>query len=145
MQIREATDHEIEVILNQSVQVLQEATFGYVNLSVEKALQMVSTSLADGGYYLVYVEDDVICGWIGVGKSYDFFTDQMVGVIPELYVLRKYRQHGVAEKLCKEAFQRLKQAGYDKVLANIFSGNHVKHLAKKLGFNEVYTMLEKEL
>src|SRR5699024_8814924 len=111
-------------------------TLGYVKPSLEKAYHMVSPSLSDGGYYLVHTEKSVIQGWIGVGHSYDFYTDEMVGVITELYVLQAYRTQGIAEKLCKEALKQLKDSGYKNVQLNVFNGNGAKHLYEKLGFSD---------
>lgn len=145
MTIRKATYNETQKILNHSLVVLKEATMGYVEPSREKARQLVSPFLSDGGYYLVQIENNVIQGWIGVGGTMDYYSDQMVGIIPEVYVLPQFRKQGVAEKLCKEVFRQLKEEGYKKVQLNVFSGNHVKHLYQKLGFQEVSILMERNL
>jgi ribosomal protein S18 acetylase RimI-like enzyme len=145
MTIRKATYSEIQKILNHSLDVLKEATMGYVEVRREIAFQMVSPFLSDGGYYLVYIENHVIQGWIGVGRTIDFHSEEIIGIIPEIYVLPEYRKQGVAEKLCEEALRHLKEKGYKKVQLNVFSGNHAKHLYQNLGFQEVSTLMEKKL
>lgn len=145
MVIRKATHRETQQILKHSLEVLKEATMGYVKQSQNKALQMISPFLIDGGYYLVHFEDNVVQGWIGVGRTIDYCTDEMIGVIPEIYVLPQYRKQGVAEKLCNEAFEYLKEDGYKKVQLNVFKGNYAKRLYQKLGFQEVSTLMEKSL
>ena len=145
MTIRKATYRETQKILNHSVKVLKEATMGYIQANREIAFQMVSPFLSDGGHYLVYTENNAIQGWIGVGKANDYYSDEMIGIIPEIYVLPQYRKQGIAEKLCEEALRQLKEKGYKKVQLNVFSGNHAKHLYQKLGFQEVSTLMEKNL
>ena len=145
MTIRKATYSETQKILNHSLDVLKEATMGYIEARREIAIQMVSPFLSDGGHYLVYIENNVIQGWIGVGKTIDYYSEEMIGNIPEVYVLPQYRKQGVAEKLCEEALRQLKEKGYKKVQLNVFSGNHAKHLYQNLGFQEVSTLMEKKL
>ena len=53
MIIRKATDRENQKILNHSLDVLKEATMGFVEVKREIAFQMVSPFLSDDGYYLV--------------------------------------------------------------------------------------------
>lgn len=108
-------------------------------------MQMVSPFLSGGGYYLVSIENNVMQGWIGVGSIMDYHTEKMVGVIPEVYVLPAYRKQGIAGKLCTEAFEQLKREGYKKVQLHVFSGNQVRHLYEKLGFQEISSLMEKSL
>ena len=145
MTIRKATYSETQTILDYALVVLEEATMGSVKQSPEKALQWVSPFLSDGGYYLVHIENNVIQGWVGVGRTFDFNTEEMVGFIPEIFVLPQYRKQGIAEKLCMEAFSKLKEQGYKKVQLNVFSGNPVKNLYYKLGFQDVSTLMQKDL
>ncbi|UOR13498.1 GNAT family N-acetyltransferase [Halobacillus amylolyticus] len=145
MSIRKATYSETQKILGHSLEVLKEATMGYVDPVPDKVQQMVAPFLLDGGYYLVDCHNNVIQGWIGVGRTTDYYTDEMVMFIPEIYVLPQYRNQGVAEKLCKEVVRHLKDEGYKKIQLNVFSGNHVKHLYQKLGFQEVSTLMELKL
>jgi ribosomal protein S18 acetylase RimI-like enzyme len=145
MTIRKATYSETRKILNHSLDVLKEATMGFVEVRQEIVFQMISPFLSDGGYYLVYMENHVIQGWIGVGRTIDFYSEERIGIIPEIYILPQYRKQGVAEKLCKEALRQLKEKGYKKVQLNVFSGNHAKYLYQNLGFQEVSTLMEKNL
>ncbi|UJL46680.1 GNAT family N-acetyltransferase [Virgibacillus sp. NKC19-16] len=145
MTVRKATSRESQEILGHALDVLKESTMGHVEPSWEKAMQMVSPFLLSGGYYLVSIENNVIQGWIGVGSIMDYHTGEMVGVIPEVYVLPQYRKQGIAEELCEGAFKQLKLEGYKKVQLHVYSGNHVKHLYERLGFQEVSSLMERNL
>src|SRR5699024_6161934 len=144
MNIRKATEQETYYILDHSLVVMKEATMGKVKALKEKAEKIMVSTLLEGGYYLVYVENEHICGWIGVGQSYDFYSAEIIGIIPELYVLPKYRKKGIAEKLCKAAFERLKHDGYKSVQLNVFAGNHAKKLYEKLGFQDISILMERK-
>ncbi|MEH6995149.1 GNAT family N-acetyltransferase, partial [Neobacillus drentensis] len=60
MTIRKATYEETQRILNYHLEVLKEATMGYVKPSREKAIEMMTPFLNGGGYYLVRVKNNVI-------------------------------------------------------------------------------------
>lgn len=143
--VRKATDKEIEKILTYSLDVFKESTLGLFQPSVEKVQQMVAPVFLNGGYYLIYEKNNRIQGWVGVGTLYDNLSEEMTGVIPELYVLPSYRNQGIAERLCKKAIQNLQLDGYKKVQLNVFSKNHARKLYDKLGFREVITVMEKDL
>ncbi|MBY7142027.1 GNAT family N-acetyltransferase [Virgibacillus sp. NKC19-3] len=143
--VRKATFRETQEIRKYALKVLKESTMGYVEPSQEKAVQMLSPFLSDGGYYVVSIENNNLQGWIGLGSIMDNHTEEMVGFIPEVYVLPAYRKQGVAEQLCKEAFQQLKLQGYKKVQLQVFSGNQVRNLYEKLGFQEISSLMAKEL
>lgn len=145
MTIRKATYEETRSILNYHLEVLKEATMGYVKPSREKALEMMTPFLTGGGYYLVRVKNNVIQGWVGLGRIIDQNTDETVGFINEMYVLPSYRKQGAAEKLCKAAFIQLRAEGHKQVQLNVYAGNHAKHLYEKLGFTDVSTLMTKKL
>ncbi|MEC5424571.1 GNAT family N-acetyltransferase [Virgibacillus sp. C22-A2] len=145
MIIRKATAGETQQIVNHALIVLEEATMGHVEPKEEKAHEIITPFLAAGGYYLVITEKNSIQGWIGVGSRFDYYIDEIVGFIPEIYIFERYRRKGLAEKLCEEVFKRLKKEGYNKVQLNVFAGNKVKSLYHKLGFEDVSTLMEKKL
>lgn len=146
MVIRKASYGETQKILNHAIEIMKEATMGQVEPTEEKAHQMISSFLSGEGYYLVHADkDNILQGWIGIGKTLDFYTGEMVGIIPEIFVLPTYRKQGIAEKLCKQALSHLKAEGYQKVQLHVFSGNHAKHLYQKLGFREVSTLMAMDL
>ncbi|MEC1524657.1 GNAT family N-acetyltransferase [Neobacillus niacini] len=145
MTIRKATYEETQSILNYHLQVLKEATMGYVKPSREKAMEMMTPFLNGGGYYLVRVKHNVIQGWVGLGQIIDQNTDETVGFINEMYVLPPYRKQGAAEKLCKAAFIQLRAEGLRKVQLNVYAGNQAKRLYEKLGFTDVSTLMTKNL
>ncbi|RFB10186.1 GNAT family N-acetyltransferase [Bacillus sp. HNG] len=145
MQIRRATYNETQRILNHSLEVLKEATMGHVKQRRKKALELITPFLSNGGYYLICLENNRVLGWIGVGSSVDVNTDEMVGIIPEIYVLPEYRNKGIAKALCNEAFTYLKSEGLNKVQLNVFSGNYAKRIYEDLGFKEVSTVMERKI
>jgi ribosomal protein S18 acetylase RimI-like enzyme len=145
MTIRKATYEETQNILNYHLQVLKEATMGYVKPSREKAIEMMTPFLNGGGYYLVRVKNNVIQGWVGLGRIIDQNTDETVGFINEMYVLPAYRKQGTAEKLCKAAFIQLHAEGHKKVQLNVYAGNRAKQLYEKLGFTDISTLMTKNL
>ncbi|GGK04622.1 N-acetyltransferase [Lentibacillus kapialis] len=145
MAIRNATKQETRQIMHHSLQVLNESSMGHIPAKQEKAEQMISPFLASGGYYLVYAVNGNLQGWIGVGSTIDPYTDNLVGIIPELYVLYQYRKQGIAEALCKEALVRLQESGYTAVQLNVFAGNSIKSFYERLGFQAVTTLMEKRI
>ncbi|TFJ94430.1 GNAT family N-acetyltransferase [Lentibacillus salicampi] len=145
MTIRKATKRETRQILSHSLEVLKEASMGYIPAKQEKAQQMVTPFLASGGYYLVYTKNNNLQGWIGIGRTTDYYTDEPVGMIPELYVLPEHRHVGIARMLCAEALRRLRDSGYATVQLNVFAGNSIRQLYQKLGFEEVATLMKKRL
>ncbi|RYG71431.1 GNAT family N-acetyltransferase [Lentibacillus lipolyticus] len=108
-------------------------------------INVLLDTIKSGGYYLVWEENNVIKGWIGVGKTIEQPLGRKAGMIPELYVFPSYRREGIGQKLCKEACRRLKQEGCKVVQLNVFKGNRARQMYEKLGFNEVFTVMEKSL
>lgn len=145
MTIRKATGDETQKILNYHMEVLKEATMGYVKPSREKAMQLMAPFLNGGGYYFVRIKHNVIQGWVGLGRTIDQNTDELVGFINEMYVLPHYRNQGIAEKLSKAVFTQMKAEGYKKVQLNVYAGNQAKQLYQKLGFQDVSTLMSKNL
>jgi ribosomal protein S18 acetylase RimI-like enzyme len=145
MAIRTAGKRELEIIMQHAGDVMKESVNGYVKPSREKALQNISQLLSNGGYYLVQTENSVLQGWIGVGWTFDFHSDEMVGFISEIYVIPDYRKQGIAEELCKVAFKQLEREGFKQVQLQVFSGNPAKLLYEKLGFRDVSVLMGKNL
>lgn len=145
MTIREATYNETQEIVSYAPIVFKEATMGYVESRRDKAVQVASSFLLGGGYYLVHEENNVIQGWVGVGDTFNYYMEEVTGFISEIYVLPQYRKQGLAGKLCKEVFRELKEKGYKKVQLNVFSGNRAKDLYLKLDFQEISTVMERDL
>lgn len=145
MVIRKATSQETNEIIEYAPLVMKEATMGHTQNGKDKALQQISEFLSNGGYYLVYTEDDVIQGWIGVVISYNVYSGEVDPIIVELYVLPGYRKKGIAQRLLENTCKRLKKEGYRRVQLNVFAGNPVKRLYKKLGFYDISTIMKKDL
>lgn len=145
MGIRRATANETNTILSHALDVMKEATMGKVKSNKENAKQIMLPVLEQGGYYLVFVEHRTLLGWIGVGQFTDLYSDEIIGMIPALYVMPAYRKRGIARKLCEEACGELRTAGCSKVQLNVFEGNKAKALYHAMGFYNIMTMMEMEL
>lgn len=145
MYIRRASKKETNEILKHAHQVFIESTNGLFDTNVEKAKQINSLFLSNGGYYLIWYENDTILGWIGVGITFDPFTDEEIGIIPELYVLPPHRNKGIAKKLCHAAMNNFRKQKCKRVQLNVFENNLAKNLYRILGFRDIYTTMEKVL
>ena len=142
MKIRKATYQENQEILSYSQKVFRESTMGLVE---NQELPLMSPFSEDDGYYLVYSENNVIKGWIGIANTFNYYDGEMVGMILEVYVIPEYRRKGIARQLCIEGIKNLKERGHRKVQLNVFAGNGAKQLYQKLGFHEVSTLMEKNI
>lgn len=145
MIIRKATNDETNMILDLSKRFIEESTMGYLTFSEENVLKTFEPFLANGAYYLVAKNDDVLLGWLLVGWNIDQFTHETIGFLLDIYIFPEYRRSGVANKLVTEALKILKEDNYRKVQLTIFSGNPSKILCEQFGFKEVLTLFEKTL
>jgi ribosomal protein S18 acetylase RimI-like enzyme len=139
MTIRKATYQETQEILSYSQNVAKESTMGLVDAP------LVFPTSEDDGYYLVYSENNVIKGWIGIASTLNYYDGEIVGIISEVYVIPQYRRNGIARQLCIEGVNDLKERGHLKVQLNVFEGNGAKQLYQKLGFREVSILMEKNM
>ena len=142
MTIRKATYQENQEILNFSQKVFKESTMGLVE---NQELPLMSPFSEDDGYYLVYSENNVMKGWLGLASTFNFYDGERVGMISEVYVIPEYRRKGIARQLCIEGIKNLKERGHRKVHLNVFAGNGAKQLYQKLGFHEVSRLMEKNI
>src|SRR5690625_4931005 len=115
MAIRKATMKETKKILGHALQVLKEASMGYVVPKKTKAIQHAESFLANGGYYLVFIEENIIKGWIGLSYGMDYNTDEPIGFISELYIVPKWRKQGIGRELLQEALLQFEKLDYDQV------------------------------
>lgn len=145
MCIRKATVVELKYILEHSPTVMQEATMGYRKGNIITASELMSQTLANNGYYLVFVEDRINKGWLGVCDFYNLDSEEIQGMVVELYVFPEFRQQGIATRLLEYALKSMKEKGIKHVQLNVYSGNQAKRLYEELGFHEVSTVIEKKL
>ena len=145
MCIQKATPAELDYILEHSLAVMQEATVGYREGNIIKASELMSQVLANEGYYLVFIENKVMKGWLGVCIVYNIDLEVMQGMLVELYVKPEFRQLGIAKRLLEFALEDMKEKGMKHVQLNVYSGNPAKRLYDELGFYDVSTVMEKKL
>jgi len=143
--IRKSTYQETQEILTYSLKVFQESTMGLVDGTENQELPLVSPFSDDDGYYLVYSENNVMKGWLGIASTFNYYDGEMIGIITEVYVIPEYRRKGIARQLCIEGMKNLKERGLHKVQLNVFAGNGAKQLYQKLGFHEVSMLMEKRI
>jgi ribosomal protein S18 acetylase RimI-like enzyme len=142
MTISKATYQENQEILTYSQKVFKESTMGLVD---NQELPLMSFFSEGDGYYLVFSENNVMRGWLGLTSTFNFYDGEMVGMISEVYVIPEYRRKGIAKQLCIEGIKNLKEQGLQKVQLNVFAGNGAKQLYQKLGFQEVSVLMEKKI
>lgn len=145
MIIRKANPYETNQLLNWSVSFTEELSMGYMKPNLNMTYDMVTKVLANGGYYLVAQNDREIFAWILLGFDQNYYKNEPVGFLYELYVFPQYRNHGVGKILIKHALFHLRNAGMKKVQLNVFAGNPAKRLYENLGFKEVTALMEKPL
>src|SRR4051794_235197 len=145
MTIRKATYQETQEIMTYSQKVFKESTMGLVDGNENQEFPLVSRISEEDGYYLVYSENNVIKGWLGVASTFNYYDGEMVGIISEVYVIPEYRRKGIARQLCIEGIKNLKERGHHKVQLYVFAGNCAKQLYQKLGFHEVSRLMEKNI
>lgn len=145
MIIRRANEYEINHLFQWSLSLTEELSAGYMESNLHMTHDMVSKVLSHGGYYLIAQHGWEVMGWILLGFDQNFYKNNPVGFLYELYVFPPYRKNGVGKILMKEAMDQLKQAGMKSVQLNVFAGNSAKNMYEKLGFKEVTMLMEKEL
>lgn len=145
MLIRKATPEETKEILEHAYTVMKEATMGLVEKSKAASSDMMNQALMNGGYFLVCEDRGTIKGWLGLGEFYNADLKEMAGALLELYVFPEQRNQGIAKRLLEDALDRFKAKGLKKVHLSVYTGNPIKHLYERLGFQEIVTMMEKNL
>ncbi|WP_017755268.1 GNAT family N-acetyltransferase [Calidifontibacillus oryziterrae] len=142
MFIRRATEDETNYIQHFSKVLTEELSNGYMNIEHVKSEYMTSTIIARGGYYLVFQGDWGIVGWLLLGIDTNYYKNEPLGFVYELYVLPYYRSRGIGKALMQYALQIFRSQGMKSVQLNVFAGNPARKLYEKLGFTEVTSLLE---
>ncbi|WP_374723575.1 GNAT family N-acetyltransferase [Calidifontibacillus erzurumensis] len=145
MLIRKAYDYEIKSLFYWSVALTEELSAGYMKRNARMTHEMVTRVLSNGGYYLVASNNLEIMGWILLGIDQNYYKNENVGFIYELYVFPHYRKLGIGRKLMEYGLSQLKKSGMNKVQLNVFNKNSAKKMYEKLGFKDVATLMEKEI
>ncbi|MCZ6945004.1 GNAT family N-acetyltransferase, partial [Bacillus mycoides] len=85
-------------------------------------------------YYLVSKDDDNLKGWILIGSGKDYFSQESVGFIYELYILPEYRGQKLSKKLMKAGIDELSLKGHKEIRLNVHVKNFARELYKEFGF-----------
>ncbi|WP_139490563.1 GNAT family N-acetyltransferase [Brevibacillus dissolubilis] len=141
--IQRATDTEIrDIIQNHSAQAMFEGGDGTFRPTQERVEQLNKTTLEKGAFYLLAKDGEQLAGWVMVGSNKDFFSEEMIGFIYELYVFPEYRGKGIAKELMTEGISALREEGYEEIRLNVFAGNQgAKRLYESLGFLDRQTVM----
>lgn len=134
--IEKASQSNLEEIKVKSVDSLYEGTANTFKPSQERAGQIFRAVLEQGGYYLVLKEDGDLKGWVLIGTNKDYFSQENVGFIYELYVLPNYRGKGRSKFLMKMAIEELVNKWHEEIRLNVHAENFAKEIYKGFGFVE---------
>ncbi|MDN3451683.1 N-acetyltransferase [Planococcus sp. APC 3906] len=134
MNIRKAESTDLKTILSLSPQAVFDGTLGEVWPSHSKIESMVNPLLEKGGFYLVAVDEKEIIGWLLSGTSKDQFTDEALGFIYEIYILKDYRGQGFSKELMNAAIEHFQQEGYAEVRLSAKAENPAIQIYENAGF-----------
>ncbi|WP_244204769.1 GNAT family N-acetyltransferase [Staphylococcus pseudoxylosus] len=136
MSIRKANTKELEEINQMIPDVFKSSVTVDFNLSEDCMRAMSKQLQAEGASYFVYSEDEMIRGFVLVDKKTDAIEQIEYGFIYELYVLKAYRNQGIAKELIHFVNDYYKKHNVSEVRLNVFAGNEAKYLYEKIGFHE---------
>ncbi|MBJ8107585.1 MULTISPECIES: GNAT family N-acetyltransferase [Bacillus cereus group] len=136
--IKQASENDLNEILAKSDNALYEGTFKTFKPTQKRVKEIIQTTLEQGAYYLVLKDDDNLNddlkGWILIGSGKDYFSQESVGFIYELYVLPEYRGQKLSKKLMKAGLDELSLKGHKEIRLNVHAMNFARELYKEFGF-----------
>ncbi|MFS8355191.1 GNAT family N-acetyltransferase [Bacillus nitratireducens] len=132
--IKQASKNDLNEILVRSNNALYEGTAKTFKPTDERVKDIVQTTLEQGAYYLVSKDDDNLKGWILIGSGKDYFSQESVGFIYELYILPEYRGQKLSKKLMKAGIDELFLKGHKEIRLNVHVKNFARELYKEFGF-----------
>jgi ribosomal protein S18 acetylase RimI-like enzyme len=139
--IRTATPYEVSIIKNYQSIVQTEATMGYIKQT--DVIPNLNEYFMGPTNYFILIENGVFCGWVLVGDSHHpYKNNESCGMVLELYVFPNFRKYGFGYGLMNYAISYFKNRGIKTVQLNVFAGNPAYKMYKKLGFNDIATMME---
>ncbi|OSX86893.1 hypothetical protein BTJ45_06015 [Bacillus mycoides] len=132
--IKKASKNDLNEILTKSDNALYEGTAKTFKPTRERVKEIVQIALEQGAYYLVSKDDDNLKGWILIGSGKDYFSQESVGFIYELYILPEYRGQKLSKKLMKAGIDELSLKGHKEIRLNAHVKNFARELYKEFGF-----------
>ncbi|MFP7736718.1 GNAT family N-acetyltransferase [Priestia aryabhattai] len=126
--ITKANENDLKEIISNAVDAVQEATAYTFKPWQGQIKNIIRKTLDHGGYYLILKEKDCLKGWILIDISKDYFKQQNIGFIYEVYVLPNYRGKGYSKELIKAAIEELSMQGCNEIERNIRTTNFYKEL-----------------
>ncbi|KOP63683.1 hypothetical protein AMS61_30005 [Bacillus sp. FJAT-21351] len=126
--ITKANENDLKEIITNAVDAVQEAT-AYTFKPLQRQVEnIIRKTLDRGGYYLILKEKGCLKGWILIDISKDYFKQQNIGFVYEVYVLPPYRGKGYSKELIKAATEELSIQGYNEIERNIRTVNFYKDM-----------------
>ncbi|MCT9852109.1 GNAT family N-acetyltransferase [Priestia megaterium] len=126
--ITKANENDLKEIISNAVDAVQEAT-AYTFKPLQRQVEnIIRKTLDRGGYYLILKEKGCLKGWILIDISKDYFKQQNIGFIYEVYVLPHYRGKGYSKELIKAATEELSIQGCNEIERNIRTVNFYKDM-----------------
>lgn len=154
MRIREAKLSDIDSVINlinlleKTEKSLNPKISGTATFSNEYKADIANEIVNDNNLILLveYWEEIVwILAW-EVWERHNFWVYEKFAHLDQLYIEKKFRNQGFAEKLCKYFFDWVKKKWCDIVVLSVLEQNKIaRELYKKLGFKTHILKLEKQL
>lgn len=145
MAIRKANQNETDQLIRLCGKVMKESTMGYADNNMQTAYNLFMPIIQNGAYFLVDEESGKLRGWILLGKDWNMYSNEAIGLLLSVYVFPAYRKAGVARLLTQAAIQELKAQGIHTIQLNVFDGNPSRIICEQLGFKEISSTLELRL
>lgn len=141
-----ATEKHLIEIYDLAGKNRAEATGISSNHHQQEMMKDYGNSLNNGAYFLVGLDSEEVVGWVLIDKGFDWFTEEEIGWISDVYVKAAFRRKGYAKELLQHSFLHFKDLGYSDVRLNVFSFNEKAiKLYEKLGFKDVCKFMKIEL
>jgi len=126
--ITKANETDLEEIIVNSVDAVRDVTTSTFKPFQGQVKNIIRTTLDQGAYYLILKEKGCLKGWILIDISKDYFKQQNVGFIYEVYVLPIYRGKGHSKELIKAAMEELSLQGCSEIRRDIRTTNFYKEI-----------------
>lgn len=149
MTVREATQADVEQIVQLGQQLQQNSAYKKGAFNTDKAKQAVSMMItSDTDQAFIAESDGKIIGFFLGGVTYEWFSDDLIAFDYSVYVVPEKRNGRTAIKLFKAFEEWATEQGAKSVQVGITTGINIKgnsRLYRFLGFKDSGVLFEKRL
>ncbi|KLA26147.1 MULTISPECIES: GNAT family N-acetyltransferase [Bacillus cereus group] len=145
MEILNASKSDLEEVSQLTGQALNEGSVNSYTVDNVKATSLMEKVLANNGKLLVVKESEQLAGWVLFGSQKDSITDEEIGFIYEIYILKNYRKKGFAKRLLEKCITDLKTQGLKNVRLVVYKGNKAIQIYEEFGFIENRIVMNKAI